>query len=89
MPYIKQEDRKRFDATLKAFNDEIAVTGVSKGDLNYVISCLAKIYTDEHGHSYSVMNDVVGVLSAANMEYYRRVVVPYEDEKIKINGDCY
>ena len=39
--------------------------------------------------SYSLINEVTGALENAKLEFYRRVVVPYEDMKIKINGDVY
>jgi hypothetical protein len=44
---------------------------------------------DKHGQSYSIINDIVGVLECAKMEFYRRVAVPYEDKKRTENGDVY
>lgn len=82
-------ERARFEPAVRSLRDTITKEGISKGDLNYLISSLAKLYVDKHGTSYSVLNDVVGVLGAANMEFYRRVVVPYEDKKIEQNGDVY
>ena len=41
------------------------------------------------GNSYATINDIIGALEGAKMEFYRRVVAPYEDEKIKENGDVY
>jgi len=41
------------------------------------------------GPSYQTINDIIGALEGAKMEFYRRVVVPYEDKKIKDNGDVY
>jgi len=35
------------------------------------------------------MNDVMGALSGASQEFYRRHVAGYEDECIKKNGDVY
>jgi len=32
---------------------------------------------------------VIGALEACKLEFYRRAVVPYEDKKIKENGDVY
>jgi hypothetical protein len=37
--------------------------------------------------SYENFNAVMGALESAKQEYYRRVMVPYEEEKIKQNGD--
>jgi hypothetical protein len=33
------------------------------------------------------MNDVLGALHAAGLEFNRRIVAPYEDTKIEQNGD--
>lgn len=34
-------------------------------------------------------DDVAGALECCKLEFYRRVAVPYEEAKIKLNGDCY
>ena len=59
------------------------------GALNYLITLQCKNYIDKNGLSYGTINDVVGALTCAKDEFYRRVAVPYEDEKIKTNGDVY
>jgi hypothetical protein len=38
---------------------------------------------------YSKFNRAEGVLSAVSKEFYRRVVVPYENSKWLENGDVY
>lgn len=78
MPYIKQKDRSR------AKEDP-----VTAGELNYAISCLLLNYIKIQGLSYTTINDIVGALEGAKLEFYRRVASPYEDEKIKENGDVY
>ena len=83
MPYIDQQSRRAFDKLLK----EIGPHTTAPGDLNYCITVLIHEYVKAHGQSYATMNDCIGVLDAAKMEFYRRVVVPYEDQKIKENGD--
>ena len=37
--------------------------------------------------NYSKANELVGVLECVKQEFYRRQVVPYEEEKIGENGD--
>jgi hypothetical protein len=32
---------------------------------------------------------LVGVLECAKQELYRRILIPYEDAKIELNGDVY
>jgi len=86
IPYIKQEERKKFGwvidnlvAFLNEKPDDIA------GNLNYVItSVLKKLSKDLR---YKKANELIGVLECIKLEYYRRVVAPYEDKKIQENGD--
>ena len=78
MPYIKQEDRAR------AWREP-----QSPGELNFAITCRLQDYITRKGLSYTAINDVLGAIEGAKLEFYRRVVVPYEDEKIKENGDVY
>jgi len=48
-----------------------------------------KAYLRTKGISYQTFNDIIGALEGAKLEFYRRVVVRYEEEKIKANGDVY
>lgn len=45
---------------------------------------LAKLY---HEKTFTTMSQIIGVLESVKQEFYRRVVAPYEEEKIKENGD--
>lgn len=81
MPYIKQEARNELNN-----NSRPAATA---GELNYQITVLCDEYIANHGLSYAHINDVMGVLDSAGKEFYRRVAVPYEDRKIRENGDVY
>lgn len=78
MPYIKKE--QRFTVNI--------VTG-EPGHLNYAITKLCDNYLRFVGKNYRTINDVVGALECAKQEFYRRVVVPYEQKKIEANGDVY
>lgn len=84
MPYINANDRLFSDVTIGDYR-----AARDPGTLNYQISMLCKDYWDDVGHRYQTANDIVGALESAKLEFYRRVVVPYEDEKIKQNGDVY
>jgi hypothetical protein len=65
-------------------------TGPQKaGDLNYQLTRLLLWYLKAHGTSYQTINDCVGALENCKAEFYRRVVVPYEDQAISRNGDIY
>jgi hypothetical protein len=61
---------------------------VSAGELNYCFTKLIDGYLG-HGLSYQRINDVIGALEGAKLEFYRRVVVPYEKKKMTENGDVY
>lgn len=79
MPYIRKEDR------LALLNRPAESTG----ELNYKISDLIVDYVTDEGLSYKTINDVIGALEGAKLEFYRRVAAPYEDGAIKRNGDIY
>lgn len=79
MPYILQKDRDILRP--------VALTARTAGELNYQLTCIAHDYWHEHGPSYQAINDIVGALDGAKAEFQRRIVAPYEDEKIKQNGD--
>lgn len=93
MPYIKKELREKLEPLTSALAeklDELALSpdgDVDPGLLNFVITdTLVKV---RHKIDYRNLNAVLGALSGAHSEYYRRRVAPYEDKKIIANGDVY
>lgn len=81
MPYINQTRRR--EMALRAERPQTA------GELNYVITSLIRDYLLDRGKNYQTMNDIVGALDNAKSEFKRRIQDPYEDAKIKENGDVY
>ena len=80
MPYIEQSGRE-----LLKEDDPLTV-----GELNYAISKLCDDYLARNGGTrYAGINDIVGVLECAKLEFYRRLAAPYEDKKMEENGDVY
>jgi hypothetical protein len=61
----------------------------SPGELNYVFTEIALRYIRDFGLNYAHVNDVIGALECAKLEFYRRLAAPYEDKKIAENGDVY
>jgi hypothetical protein len=59
------------------------------GELNFQLTELIKNYLEYHGLKYRTISDIVSALEGAKLEFYRRVAAPYEDTKIKENGDVY
>ena len=83
MPYIKQIDRYKFEQSIQDILDLIEYDG----EVNYIITrIIDSIYG---GNSYDGLNTAIGVLGCIMQEFYRRRVAPYEDKKIKQNGDVY
>jgi len=80
MPYIKKAARE-----MLAEGHQPA----DSGELNYQITKVITTYLASHTFCYRTINDIVGALEGAKMEFYRRVAAPYEDTKIKENGDVY
>jgi len=78
MPYITQTRRKEIQE---------GSTPKCKGDLNYICYAFGLEYIKEHGNSYQNISDAVDALRGAAEELKRRVQDPYEDKKIKENGD--
>ena len=87
MPYIKQELRQELEPLVAGFFDGPIE---SPGELNYLISqlCLARLNTIGKVN-YTALNEIVGVLESAKLEFYRRQVSQYEDDAIDANGDIY
>jgi len=88
MPYIKDIKRKEFE---EAGIEDIAEVIEGPGDLNYVISYMAKsmINNSDRPGSYSELSSIRAAINDASDEFYRRVLVPLEDRKIRENGDVY
>lgn len=89
MPYIKQEDRKKFDSLIEDVVDALTDHGFANhkpGELNYFVSrVITEIF--RKNPSYTLGNSIDGTLGCIEKEFYRRILAPYEDSKIKENGD--
>lgn len=79
MPYIKQVDRELL------YETEDPET---PGELNYWLTLVIDNYFHKY-QNYQAINDIIGALEGAKLEFYRRVAVPYENKKIQENGDVY
>ena len=85
MPYIKADRRAALDDNSWYADPEPQ----NAGELNYALTLIALGYIARKGKKYQHINDVVGALEGAKMEFYRRLAAPYEDTKIAENGDVY
>ena len=81
MPYIDPDDRADVAPVLPAAR--------SAGELNYQLTVVVRTYLGRHGLSYATCNDIVGALDNCKDEFRRRIQHPYEDKKLRENGDVY
>ena len=82
MPYIKQEDRERFDKHLDAIF-RIA----TKGELEYCIFMLMKKYMVAKEWNYSNLHDASYAAHHCGDEFRRRFLDTREDHAMSENGD--
>jgi len=88
MPYIKQADRERYDWNVKGIVDELPLDDMDAvGHLNYIFTTILAYAFRPEECNYAIHNAIIGVLECCKQEWYRRKVAPYEDQKIKENGD--
>lgn len=80
MPYLTYEDKERI-------LDHLYPT--TAGELNFALTTLVRRYLSKSKRNYEAYNAAIGALEACKLEFYRRAVVPYENGKIKSNGDVY
>lgn len=84
MPFIKQEDRFRFDIILKdlpLFNN--------KGELEYCIYKLMKHYMSDREVRYNTLHECVYAATHCADEFRRLHLDKREDEARETNGDVY
>jgi len=79
MPYIKTDEIL-----------EVRKGGaINAGELNYEFTRVITQYLYKKRESYQTYNDIMGALEGAKLELYRRMIAPYEDNKMEENGDVY
>ena len=93
MPYIKEEKREFLNSAVEK-NVECLSHGnilsneeflAISGEINYLFSrTLGRLMGTT---SYAKLAIITGVLENIKQEFYRRVGEPYEDQKIRENGD--
>lgn len=82
MPYIKQEDRKKFDEAL----DRIEAIA-TKGELEYCIFKLMLKYMENKELRYSTLHDTAYAAAHCSDEFRRRFLDKREDMAMSENGD--
>ena len=97
MPYIKQEFRDFLENSLEELirNIEFLISTrdcdgkLKAGVSTYVIYKLINDLYNKNCEqiSYDVLSDAIKVLECTKLEFYRRVIAPYETAKQEENGD--
>lgn len=88
MPYITEEDKKQFQKGVYALKADMwNKADLSVGDLTYLIYKLQLEYVKIKGKRYQHLAEASIAALNSEKEFYRRVTAPYEDLKIKENGD--
>jgi len=82
MPYIDREDRPDIDVLV----DQLDKLMETSGDCNYAITRLLHTYLKKKTLRYHNINEVVGILECAKLEFYAMIAQPYEQQKAAING---
>lgn len=82
MPYIKNDRREEFDHQIQILTNHI----MDSGELCYCVYKIMKIQAEKNMR-FQTLSNVVSEVECAKLEFYRRIVAPYEDKKIKENGD--
>lgn len=86
MPYIKKEERKKWENLIREIVEILKKIPQEKvdGELNYLITSIILNFYERRYFDY---NRAIGMLECCKQELYRKIVGPYEDEKIKENGE--
>lgn len=88
MPYITPARRAEFDSAIEVLLHRMNWKQARDGDVNYILTRLiAGYYKADQG--YERMARGLACFEAAKLEYSRRVMAPYEDLKMKENGDVF
>lgn len=81
MPYISGEDRE-------ALEPHAARDAMTMGELTYQITCLMDGYTAGN-LDFQAGGEAMMAAEAAKLDFWRRIMTPYEDMKMAVNGDVY
>jgi hypothetical protein len=90
MPYISKAERIRFELAITTARGALAATHHVPGNLNYLLTRIC----DDYAHlkvvpSYAELAEVIETLECVKLEFYRRVMVPFEEGKRAASGDVF
>jgi len=90
MPYLPKQERIELDSVIPVLVNIVLASGTNPAShLNFLIANLLDYIVMRRGERYGLYNSLIGALECSKLEMYRRMIAPYEDEKIISNGDVY
>jgi len=84
MPYIDSIQRQKFSSVLYDLSN---IKIISKGELEYLLFFILRMYMSDRKICYSELHDTVYACQHVADEFRRRFLDKREDEAIKNNGD--
>ena len=87
MPYINSMRQIYLECGIECDRE----TPKTSGELTFLLTTIIKEYLNQTDKepNFQTLNEIIGSLECTKLEFYRRMVAPYEDQKIKENGDVY
>lgn len=83
MPYVDKATREMLEPIV----NPLVNTDRSDGEITYIIT---RLIDNFYGWGrYENRCRGIGVLECAKLEFYRRKIAPYEDDKCVLNGDVF
>ena len=95
MPYIQKVYREVYRESVEKLADLLARQAKENDDkdltghLNFVFCLILAEILKRRKMGYKLLSSMRAALEDASAEFYRRVMVPYEDRKIEQNGDVF
>lgn len=91
MPYVQHLWRLRYQKDLEKVISKLVEDTFggreNNGVVVYIIYSIIKKIYGRDASNFEVKSNALKVLRATELEFYRRVMAPYEDKKIQENGD--
>jgi hypothetical protein len=91
MPYIKQEDRKKYE-DINAIVSKLVVLSEKDenevyGNMNYIFFTIIKRYLAFKGLRYFRLQNIIGTIKCVENEIINRILNFYENSAMSQNGD--
>ena len=86
MPYIKKKYRAFYDSEIATLSTTLQNSDYPTGHMTYIVFKLVIVWF-MHTPGYEVIRSIRGMLAGVLSEFDRKYAFPYEEKKIRKNGD--